>query len=395
MKKSPALKPLLAAIAIFGLANWGLAQDSAQFVSERVSQVMWNENGKFLSYQFDEANGHTDEIGVFDAVHVKGKLLLKLTPKQTVDREMWLNGDAIELVLVSEPTQLEGKPATRETLFALYGNNLTGRKIWSVDLAQELKPQFSIEPSPSLSHAIVTVQTTKEKAYLVVTLGATDAVISNDVHEAIRTGHGFAGWTNQGTAFFGGGSTDDLAVNFLAQISFVTNLLSAANEASAGSGSEGSNNSGEVAKAVVVTGNPTVTLDEGVVLKISGELNNLFVLKTAHPAVPEGTEGYELMPEVGVLRPVKYPGPWVNPPQPPAKTVLTPQGMTLSFKDSSAGTKALWLLPNVKSPRQGTLVSAVADVGWLSPNGHTVAYTIDGVLFVKTVKEPTDSNSVN
>jgi hypothetical protein len=106
-------------------------------------------------------------------------------------------------------------------------------------------------------------------------------------------------------------------------------------------------------------------------------------MNRASPEVPVGASGLELMPQNGVLRPVRFRGFWVNPPVSPTDTVLVRQPEPLRFKNSSASTQSVWLRPADKNAVSGVLVSADADQAWLSADGKTVAFTVNGVLFVR------------
>ncbi len=209
------------AVVIPGFAN-GQAEvkQTSRFAAQRANQVTWNQDGSFMGYTYREATGYTAEVGIYDLINDRGRSLLRPEPNERVDDLIWLAGNPIELACVSAKTSVDGKATVRETIWALDGKNLTTKKLWTADFLADENVQLSVEASPSLTHAIVTIQTKSTKSYYVVTLGAGGMVISPDISQAIQEGHGFAGWTVDGTAFFGGGSKNDLSASQSLSISF-------------------------------------------------------------------------------------------------------------------------------------------------------------------------------
>ncbi len=322
-----------------------------------------------MGYTYRERSGFTADVGIYDLTNDRGRSLLQPEPN---DREMddltWLAGNPIELACVSTKTTVDGKPIVKETIWALDGKNLTTKKLWTQDFPADDGVHLSVEASPSLTHAIVTVQTKSVKSYYVVTLGAAGMVISPDISEAIQEGHGFAGWTVDGTAFFGGGSKNDLSAGQPISITL--------------SGGDGGDVVGNVSGTFSIQLTNAVTSEGS-----SIDLGSFFRLVQPKPNIPIGNEGLELMPSNGILRQVRFQGYWAGEDAAPVTTQLVPQHHSLSFKESSAGTKALWLTPNVKDPQKGILISPQSEQAWLHPNGRTVAFTVNGVLFVKTIHE--------
>jgi len=265
----------------------------------------------------------------------------------------------------------------RETIYALDGKKLNVTKLATEDFLPARKPRISIATSPSLPHAIITVSTAEKVTYCVVTLHAGALVVSTDLASAFEQGNGFDGWTTDGTAFFTKDSKDDLTGNDgVVSLPVVLSALGASNN----SGS--STDSGSSLSIVIQLDSTSVS---NLVFALKGE--NIVAVK-AQPAISPGSVGLELMPTNGNLRQVRFPGYWTDEGAKPTPTALTTKEHTLAFRDSKSGTRALWLTPNEKDPKFGILVSLQAESAWLHPDGHTAAFTVNGVLFVKTVRWP-------
>lgn len=355
-----------------------LPSGKSVFVASRANDVSFAPNGAGLGYTYSDANGNIIEAGVYDLVKQRGKTLFAASEGQSLDTVRWIHGKSIEIAIESEKFKSQdGRAMVRKSVLQFDADAMTSKVLWKADFDEKVGPRLSLHRSPVLPHAIIKVIAGDQVEYLVLTLGAQDILISQDIKQAIDSGHGFAGWGVDGTAFFGegiNGSLDDDLLEAL-RISEFT-LLYTLEQAGA-----------TKLDITPVGGDPKKQLIES---RDAGSLLTIVLQPTkseTKKTLGEGANALELIPTEAVLRPVRFPGFWVDKSL-PETTALALADEKLPFKNSFGNTKALWLTPNKKNPQEGTLVSASAENYWLHPNGHTVAFTSHGVLFVRTVDKP-------
>lgn len=325
----------------------------ARFVVPKASEVTWNPDEKYLGHLFRNSAGHVDQIGIYDVVNDRGKVLLSPAADQDTEQIEWLAGRPVELVSTVEPVSGRDKPTIVRAVWALDGSDMTAKKLWAREYGKDEETSLSIDASPSLTHALVTLNSKMGTSYFVVTLGAGGMVFSPDATQATKKGHSFVGWSVDGTAMFGNAAANP---NQFSQL-----LLQALNE-----------------RAQV---------------RLDGQDNLTFKINFVLSARPKsnaeiGSPIYELMPSNGALRQIRFRGDWPDDPPVVRKNNLVPHDEKLTFKQSTGGAKSLWLAPNIKNPQEGELVAAQAEEGWLAPHGGTVAFTVNGVLFVRRVAPP-------
>jgi hypothetical protein len=376
---------LLANAIALGLGAVAQASDlksnPAHFVAERAGEVSWSQDGSCVGFGYLDREGRRIDAGVYDLTRHEGKTLLKATGKQQIDQLIWLAHDPLQLAVISEQLTLNGKQMVRQGIYEMDGRKLSVKQLWSGDFPLGQQPNIVVNASPTLAHAIVTFHLKEGKnAYFIVTNGGKDLIPSPDVADAIKQGNGFAGWTNEGTAFFGGGRTDDLSSG--PDHDFVLLYELRLDKAQADQQDRQLSivrSDEDQARAAATLSSVTALIDTISSLKLH--------TKSDEPLAP-GAYGFELTPSDGQLRPVKFPGPYLGAPAPKPTTQLRSLSGNLRFEESSAGIKSLWLTPKQDKPTRATLVAPQAEQAWLHPDGHTVLFLVNGVLFERSVSAP-------
>lgn len=304
----------------------------AKMISSPVEDAIWAPDGEDIAYVV-----HTEDatrVGLFNLKRGKGSIVATLGPSEKLEQTVWLNAGHKLLLVVRR--SVEGRQDATDLVSIQVADavELRSQELWAKEFPTADNAAIEINPSPSLSHALVTVSTSKAQTYLVVTESAKSLVLSTDIAEAVKDGHAMEGWSIYGTAMF-------------------------SQDAQRASGAE------EVTAELL--------------------LARLFAAETQ--STP-GEFALEVVPSNGVLRQVRFPGFFL--PAPPKGGWLSPyfQPVTLTLGQSATTVRALWLVlsKESKSPTQGLLVAAQADGGWMSPSCKAVAYTSHHTLFIRDIE---------
>lgn len=107
----------------------------------------------------------------------------------------------------------------------------------------------------------------------------------------------------------------------------------------------------------------------------------------AAPSLQEGSTVMEVMPQNGVLRAVRYRGPWVETPKRGLAIETITQPFLVDFGRSKGQGVSLWLTALGTKAESGTLITPNARQAWTAPNYKAVAYVTDGALFIRRIVE--------
>ncbi len=177
--------------------------EPARFVVPGATEVTWNLDEKYLGHTFRNAAGHTEQLGIYDLGLGRGQVLLQPTEAQDVEDVVWLAGRPVELVSTVEPVAGRDKLTILRSVWALDGIDMTAKRLWAREFGKDEGTTLSIDTSPSLAHALVTLESNVGTPIFAVTLGAGGMVFSSDATEAAKQGKSFNGWSIDGTAMFG------------------------------------------------------------------------------------------------------------------------------------------------------------------------------------------------
>lgn len=347
----------------------------AKFVAAKANAVRWNRAGDFLSFGFQAKGGHWDSLGLFDCAKGSGATILTPGSTSNIENYEWLGGKPIVLADVSDTVAGQ----KRRSLVALDGRTMKSRTIWTADFKPNENVSVNWECSPTLPHAIVTVTAGKLTRHLVVALGANDALYATDIDKAVSQGIEFAGWSVDGTALYGAGSASAGKLFNDVVIDFATNSTTTGEAKQASAKAQGD------AQATVAFYEAIRDSDLTSVLKFKTSLSLSLLAKRAQPAFAPGELVWEVLPSNGVMRQVKFQGYLPELEHKKPRLALTDKPDRLEFKASQGKTKALWLTPNGESPTEGVLVSPQAEDSWIQPNEQSVVFTVNGVLFFRSI----------
>lgn len=311
----------------------------ARMISSPVEDAIWAPDGEDIAYIV--RTERATQVGVFHLKRGKGFIVATLGPTEKLEQTVWLNAGHKLLLVTRRPVEERQDPTDLVTIQVADAVELRSEALWAKEIATAENAVIEINPSPSLSHALVTVKTTKTETYFVVTESAKSLVVSTDIADAIKGGHEMEGWSVYGTAMF----SDDAQRNLSAET-------------------------------------------DGV-FRVEPILARLYEAETGRrQSSPLGEYALEVVPSNGVLRQVRFPG--FFQPAPPKGEWLRAyfQPVTLTLGQTASAVRSLWLIlsKESKSPSQGLLVSAQADGGWMSPSGQSVAYTCHHTLFIGNVE---------
>lgn len=343
----------------------------AKFVAPKANAVQWNREGDFLAFGYQAKGGRWESFGLFDCTKGSGATILTTTTTSNIENYEWLGGKPIMLVDYSE--SIEGRK--RRSLIALDGRSMKSKSLWTAEFKADENVSISWECSPKLAHAIVTVTAGKVTRHVVVALGANDAVYASDIDKATAQGIDFAGWSIDGTALYGpAGSGSNVTV--------LGDLTSALVDFTARNAPEKPSTS----SSSEATTKFAILLDAS---RIDGrEMFNSRIyamMKRRSPAYNVGETVWEVVPANGVMRQIRFQGYLPEPVHEKPRLALADQPDKLEFKASQGKTKALWLTPNAESPTEGVLISPQAEDSWLQPNEKSVVFTVNGVLFFRSI----------
>jgi hypothetical protein len=333
-------------------------------VAVGVTQVYWQGEGKALVFYASDVDGKY--LGVFNQESGKAKPAIRFTDGTEVRYEAWLPSRPVYLIATSRP--VVGREWLHWAVTAIDARSMTAREVWSSEFPKEAEVGIHVEASPSLDHALITVNHGKERTPIVLLDGAVSAVYSRDVAAAWAQGSEFVGWSVDGTAYFSAspGATQERAL--LGEYTLARSLEKAAAEQT-------------VELKLKVTSGEFI-LDSIPVLS--------FLLKASMVAPVAGTPVLELMPRNANLRPVLSRGPYVGPEVFPHVVYPKQEPAQVQSEERRDGVFSLWMVRltgDEAEPfgRDGVLIAGQAGNSWMCDDGNWVAYESFGALFVRRI----------
>ncbi|HVT13108.1 MAG TPA: hypothetical protein VHE55_12660 [Fimbriimonadaceae bacterium] len=316
-------------------------------VDIRVQSVKWAPGGDALLYSRTEGKGVG--LGLFVNGDDEGKVVLHLGHDDDWTA-YWFYGETNALVTVQRQVTTTQGRKKEVAIYLLEGSRKDSSQVYS----QFFDPgaQISVVPelSPSLTHAIVTIQDGKTAFYGVLPISGGKLIDSRDIAEAVAEHYSGPTWSKNGTAIFSKGDDSRVA-----------------------------------GESKPILRNSTITLEDSQAHKLAAEQALLFSLRgTSLPAT--GTPVLEVVPTNGVLRQVLSPGPWDEVRRQKRTDTWLFHPMRLELGHSSGTSKSLWIISGSQENAPGTLVAANADNAEIAPDEKAIDYTIDGALFVRQIK---------
>ncbi len=225
---------------------------------------------------------------------------------------------------------------------------------------------LTINASPLLPHAVVTVRTKKQKFHLVVDSSSNKIIPSTDINQAVKEGCQFGGWTKAGYAIWSETPQTQETTVSADSIDLQRSLVEQ-----------------KVYRASAASGDTREFMDR-VMLNV-----NFFAAATPS-TVAAGTPVLELIPSNAVLRRTIHKGNFEEPTVDKAKVSLIPRPEQLIYENTPGKIRSLWVSFDSKLKLPPIFVSPNAQNGWISPKRESVVCLTDGVLFIRTVaKKPT------
>jgi hypothetical protein len=356
--KALSIAVLAAALGSFAIGQQLPVLGDARPIDVRVDRVDWHPHGDALLYSRAEEGGVG--VGVYRLGDVEGKVLVHLGEKD-VWESYWLPGLTDALVVVYRNVSTGQGQQKEAAVYLLNGKAKTGTQVFSKIVPSTDQISLDVDISPSLLHAIFTVRIGKDLAHYVLPNNGGKLVASRDIDEAIKAGNFGPSWSQDGTAIYGG--------------------------------IPGNGGVFEVSDAKVAT---RVALDEKVQAVAAREFavsltlaggkltsdNGVISFKMIPPAPPVGASVFEVVPSNGVLRPVRFKGPWVEAPGKPPAFQSKSNPSQLAFGQMHGSSTSLWLMTG---KTDGLLVAAHANQASIAPLGRAIAYVTDGALFVREI----------
>jgi hypothetical protein len=243
----------------------------------------------------------------------------------------------------------------------LNGKAKSGTEVFSKIVPVGDKIDIDVDTSPSLLHAIFRVKSGKETNHYVLPSNGGKLVASRDIDEAVKAGNYGPSWSQDGTAIYGGTGQESRAFTLQG-------------------GKVISDDANKVQTIVAKEISISFTAVEGKAL-LDG-VNGLS-FKLVPPAPPVGASVFEVVPSNGVLRPVRFKGPWSSAPEKPRALESKSNPSQLAFGQIRGSSTSLWLMVG---KTVGTMVAAHANQATIAPQDRAVAYITDGALFVREIK---------
>ena len=386
---------LLALAVLSGCLAYGqtppdVTLGAPEFVAKNVKNVFWAVDGRTLAYTSETNNGLA--IGVYDLDQKDGKIVYTLGKDDQIDTFDWLRMGKKAILVVRNK-----KDVTNMSVVVLDAHELTARQVWTHQYANDSEPSIDVDISPSLPHALLTLQAGKLTETWVLTLGASGVVFSRDIAAAEAQGQSFAGWSTGGTAIFGSGAGQNDTFRLSGkdlngakvQLEGAVNLVFKTKA-----------DTRQAAEIVLQAAPATTTTTGGVPVLNEIPIISRFFLKM-QPSIALGATCFECMPANGALRTVKFPGYFEEKPGPEGFPVAHTKLIRMVLGKSESPAQSLWLVTDepqqeivaegqparpAAEPKGGVLVSAQADSVWPSLYTRSIAFGWNGVLFVRTVK---------
>ncbi len=335
-------------------------------VAVGVTEVFWQGQGKALVFYASDADG--SYLGVFSQETGKAKPAVRFSEGTEVRYEAWLPYRPVYLIATSRP--VVGRDMLHWSVSTVDARSMTAKEVWWAEFPKEEEVGIHVQASPSLDHALITVNHGKERTPIVLLDGAVSAVYSRDVAAAWAQGSEFIGWSVDGTAYFSSGG------------SLVDSRNTVATEFALSGGNL-------IAREIQGVFEIKLGIDSGGnVLTSLPIIGKFFAMSPVAPVA--GTPVLELMPRNAVLRPVLSKGPYVGPEVFPHVVYPKQEDASVSSQERRDGARALWMVRltgDEAEPfgRDGILIAGQAGNSWMCDDGNWVAYESFGALFVRRI----------
>lgn len=318
----------LVAVGFAGLATAGQGEiqlGKAVAVDILVRDADWHPDGKTLIYSRTEEKGIG--LGIYSLNQFEGKVVVHLEEGETF-KAVWLAKSESALVVIATPRPT----GTNVRAILVDGATQTAKPV----LTQAFEGKdlaMSINASPTLRHAIVTIRNSGETKNFVLGTEKDEMSSAPDIDRVMNEGLRPV-WSVDGTAIY--------------------------TQANAGT---------EIA--------PNDTFEFASMRQSRSPVSI--------PAPAVGANVMELMPTNAVLRPVRFRGAFE--PKLRGKPPLIPrnQPVRVQFDRSNAQDNSIWLKRGTESGTPATLVAVHASQVWISPQETAIAYAIDKALYIRTI----------
>jgi hypothetical protein len=320
-------------------------------VGVRIVKTSWHPDGQTLMYERHGEKG--SELGIFSFGQFEGKSVVSLAPDEVYNWG-WLSGSKSALVVITKALKGIKVPAKQVKIFLIEGESQSARQVYGEILLAKDVDWIGINRSPLLRHAIVSIHGEEGSKNLVLCVGRGDLVAAPEIDKAEKNGI-LPLWSIDGTAVF-------------------TQVVTRQPVTLVGPGDISTGRGGK--NDVVVTfEQPSKKL----------ELSGLVFTTTTKMTLELGSNVMELMPTNAVFRPVRFRGPFVNPPPISPPLIQKDQGIILQFEKSNAQKISVWLKRGIHQGTSATFLAVGVSEAWIAPKENAVAYLIDGALFVRPI----------
>lgn len=336
-----------------------------QGVDFGVIGIDWHPKGNAMLYTQKDGDGFA--VGSDMLGQSRGTTLIRYAKTDRPEFH-WFAGKPNALVVVYRTS----KDGTKLEVDLIDVEHQTSKTIFERSFGPKENAYLEVDTSPSLLHAILTLNTDKTSRHFVLKTGTFEVIPSVDLDQADAKGVSGPSWSQDGTAVF----ADSTALTNERR-----DVLERMRDVEAKIQFVGSTKGAAAAESEFVIDLANLKGRAGI---LTGE-GMSFRFKMVPPMPPTGATVLELMPQNATLRSVRFKGPWQDKPQPPVGLIPMPQSNLLSLGRSKGQANSLWLTIPSDKGQSGQLVAAQASAGWISPTGQAVAYITDGALFIRTI----------
>lgn len=355
------------------LSGFALSQSDPVVLGDTVpvdvhsAEVKWHPEGQAFLYIRQEETGKS--IGAYALGKFEGKGLVKLGKNDTY-QSYWLSGSKAALIVIHSPAPQAATKSTQIRMVLIDAENMTAKQNFSEIFDDKALPSVEVDTSPSLKHAIITLRGPQETRHMILALGFGEIVKSPDLDRAEKEGLTGPSWSVDGTAVYSntpGGRNTFISKDVPVILSGVSTGGSS-DQVSGGTFEVTLTNSSEAAATTV----------SGKLLRLS------FRLSPPMPAT--NSPVFELIPTNGVLRPVRFRGPFESRYTGGQPLISRNQPVVLQFEKSNTQQNSVWVRRGTEKVGPSTFLGVNVSETALSPQKNAVAYVIDGALFVRTIK---------
>lgn len=355
----------LAAVATAASQNLPQLQKPVP-IDMHVAALEWHPKGRGMIYTRKEGAGRA--LGVFMLGQEQGKSLVQIGKDDRYDIT-WFAGKPNALVTVFRPEAETGEKRTRIEVVLVDLENQTQRSIFNRRFEEKEKASLEVDASPSLLHAILTLNTTAGRKHFILKTGSFDIIPSVDLDKAAEQGTSGPNWSVDGTAVYSNAAGSVLKSGTLEIANGAITIAE-----------EDARAKEKFARAALVTQSLEIKLLEANLME-----KTALRLRFTPPPPAVGATVLELMPQNATLRQVRFKGPWNE--AYPRLTPIASQNIPvlLNFGRSKGQTNSVWLTQAKQQAETGVLVTPYASQAWIAPMHTSVAYLTDGVLFIRVI----------